>query len=196
MLPGPPVLAVNMGIVQHLSRSEGQMQLHRSEPAFDAALQAAGGGGLQDEPTEDAAAVRITHRCLADDGFELCGSQLAYRFERLDADTVLTRVRGCEGGELGDQVWDAFDALLDACHRPVRWRLDLSGVTRVEASRAAAWSAWLTARERRFRDIAVLAPAPGVALFLLGAQYRFGSQTRMRVVRDAAEFARSMPPRH
>lgn len=193
VLPREPMLAVNMGIVRYLSRSDEQMQLHDNAPAFDAALRAEATGVSWAVPSEDPAAVRITHQPLAGGGFEVRGPQLAYRFERLDACTILTRARGCESGELGDEVWDAFDALLERSSRPVRWRLDLSGITHVQPDRAAAWSAWLTVREPCFRDIVVLAPAAGVALFLLDAQYRFSSQVRMRVVRDAAEFARSLP---
>jgi hypothetical protein len=184
MLLGRRAMALKLQVAQHLSGIGDRMRLHDSLGTFEEALGHRAGASSRPE----AVPMRVDVEPLPRHGFEIKGDQLAYRFEQPPGDTVYTTVHGREAGAVGDAPMDGFDRLLEQLNRPIRWRLDLRGVRYVSHARALAWSAWLTAREACFKEIVVLAPSPSVAMFLLGAQYRFGKPDLMRVVRDAGEF--------
>jgi hypothetical protein len=186
MLLGRRAMALKLEVAQHLSGIGDRMRLHTSAGSFEETL--GPWAGASGRPEGEAVPIRVGVEPLPGHGFQLTGDQLAYRFEHLAGDTVRTAVHGREAGGLGDAPLDGFDRLLGQLNRPIRWRLDLRGVSYVSHARALAWSAWLTAREACFKEIVVLAPSPSVAMFLLGAQYRFGQPELMRVVRDAGEF--------
>lgn len=186
MLLGRRAMALKLEVAQHLSGIGDRMRLHDGVATFEEALGRR--GAASSHPAGEVVPVRVDTDPLPGHGFRLRADTLAYRFECPTGDTVCTVVHGREAGGLGDAPLDGFDRLLGRLDRPIRWRLDLRGVTYVSHARAQAWSAWLTAREACFREIVVFAPSPTVAMFLLGAQYRFGKPDLMRVVRDAGEF--------
>jgi hypothetical protein len=190
VLPGNAVLSMNIDIARHLSGLHGRMVMHKSADELAAALARVAllSGGLPRARFDDPA-VALVRTTLPDGSLRIAAPGLHYDFRRLADGTIVTAVEGPETGCLGNAPLDALGALLAESTLPVAWRLDLSRVWHVAPPVAVAWSTWLALREVQFKSIVVLAPAPNIGLFMLGAQYRFKSPTLMRVVRSAEAFA-------
>jgi hypothetical protein len=186
VVAGSPVLALNIRIARQLGRIR-PLVVHDDVDAFREAAARAGATTVAaarfDEP-----AVPVTRARERDGTWRLTAPRLSYAFRAPTPDVVLTVVQGHETGALGNLPFDTFDALLAATKRRIRWFLDLRAVDAVAPEQARCWNTWLAAREARFGGITVLAAAPTVALFVLGAKFRFRSDAIVRIVRTEAQF--------
>jgi hypothetical protein len=180
-------MSLNLSVAKHLAPVR-PLVVHESFGNFLEAAALTECAITADTARFDEPAITLTRTRDAQRGWVLGAPDLEYTFHTPSRGVIVTTAAGEENGALCNDVFDRFDGLLDEARMQVHWFLDLRGIRSVAPAQASCWSAWLTTRQARFASITVLAPAPVIALFVLGTKFRLRANDVLRIIRTELEF--------